>query len=420
MAVGKWFRSNLLQLPTLLVAVITLLGVNSLSSRLSTSELIASQIKNLKEARDIDRNLSILAIEHSLSSRSPVEWVHHTLLLNRLLAELHHNDQIKGLPLAEARGLSRQRLDHVVRIMKETIDDLNPACGERLSSLHDASEDQKPELNFETVEDSRTRINEVAKSPDCQRASLLGFWRGPWPGRAVNDELLTSAVSSYLAIDQPYNPNTSALGDAGGSPSLVIEDLSTNKKVRGQDNEVDLNKLSPQQKEDASAALNSAALRDRQKNSVARRNNLSSSLPHVFIHYNDRDSVGEVKAMANQIADHNHPSRTSSVESKFFVDKTLKLIKPLSQLEDCANGSYITNGSYVKYFHATDRPAAEALRKVADEMRSNGVGKNDLLPLKSADRGGLVDLSRWKLSAKVPRGQLELWLMGTGACGNQP
>ena len=48
---------------------------------------------------------------------------------------------------------------------------------------------------------------------------------------------------------------------------------------------------------------------------------------------------------------------------------------------------------------------------MANGLIAEGVGNGDLQPLQPLPDVGLVDLSRWKLSAKVPRGQLELWLM---------
>ena len=214
-------------------------------------------------------------------------------------------------------------------------------------------------------------------------------------------------MTSYLAIDQRWDPTAEQAEE--GVVSRKLETLYGEEKVRDRGDEVDLSTLTPRQKQAASALLNSAVRRDQQKNSVAERNNLSSSLPHVFIHYNHRADDGAVKEMARRIADH---SSRPSAASKFFVDKTLRFITP--RPEACANGSH------VKYFHAEDAPAAAALLEVANGLLAEGLGKGDLQPLQPLPDVGLVDLSRWKLSAKVPRGQLELWLMDRRQpCGSE-
>ncbi len=54
----------------------------------SHSALFVKQSENLKKAVDIHRNMSILAIEPILSTRSRVEMVRHELLVTRVLGEV--------------------------------------------------------------------------------------------------------------------------------------------------------------------------------------------------------------------------------------------------------------------------------------------------------------------------------------------
>ncbi len=134
-----WLRQYLPQLPTLVVALATLLGVSTLSTRMSTSEMLLAQIDNLKQEDSLPRNMSILAIEHTLASRSPVEGVHHDLLLTHVLGEVLMHDKARGDLLGENSEAGIQRRGQIQRILLASIRDLNPRCAHGFTNLGDAS-----------------------------------------------------------------------------------------------------------------------------------------------------------------------------------------------------------------------------------------------------------------------------------------
>lgn len=53
--------------------------------------------ENLKKAEDIQRNISIRAIEHNLTARSSVEMVCHEVLVTRMLCEVILYDSVNNL-----------------------------------------------------------------------------------------------------------------------------------------------------------------------------------------------------------------------------------------------------------------------------------------------------------------------------------
>jgi len=87
--------------------------------------MLAKQIDNLKHAEDIQRSVSILAIEHTLPSRSPIEGVNHEMPLSRVLDEVLLYDRAKGNLLIKKNDSGRQRLAHIHRIMLALVRGLN-------------------------------------------------------------------------------------------------------------------------------------------------------------------------------------------------------------------------------------------------------------------------------------------------------
>jgi hypothetical protein len=403
-AAGGWLRQNLLQLPTLLVGVATLLGVSTLSSRMSTSEMLLNQIENLQKDESLPRNMSILAIEHTLSSRSPLEGVHHDLLLTHVLGEVLMHDKAKGGLLGENGEAGRQRLAQIHRILLASIRDLNPRCAAGFATLADASAGPGHELDFRSSRDEvdpSERLARVIASPACRQAAALGFWTGWWPGKAAHDEVLRTSVQRLAAIT-PTAP---------AAAQLPLSSLITTSPVANQagGEAIDLEGLSEDEIRSASEIVAGAVVLDQQKRMVAEKHGKLPDLPHVFIHYDDRALEQPLQAVARQLSGRG-----------FFVDRTLRYVAP--DAKACAQRSQ------VKLFHEGDRPVAEALVAALAEalVAAANQAESDagqavpkavwaIDPANPQDPpAGIADLSTWSLASKVPRGQLELWLISQG------
>jgi hypothetical protein len=387
-----WFRQNILQLPSLLVGILTLLGVSSLSSRMSTSEMLVKQIDNLKHVEDIQRNVSILAIEHTLSSRSPIEGVKHEMLLSRVLGEVLLYDRAKGNLLIEKNDSGRQRLAHIHRIMLALVRGLNKECGEGFDRLSDAGE----HLVFQPTsnkKDPGKSLHDVIKKPECRYASALGLWNWWWPGKASHDELLRTAVQQLAEI----NTSSSARSEQPLSSRI------TNSGLQGLAGEgaIQRNELSQEDVIAASEIVATAVVRDQQKQLVSERHGKPPDQPHVFIHYDSKELEKPLTEVAQILA-----------INGYFVDLSLRYVA--SSTKACASHSQ------VKLFHDADRGTAEALVKVTNSITANpGTKASTTWPRSwvingSKEWGGITDLSGWSLSSKVPRGQLELWLIDRG------
>lgn len=401
-AAGGWLRQNLLQLPTLLVGLATLLGVSTLSSRMSTSEMLLNQIENLQEDESLPRNMSILAIEHTLSSRSPLEGVHHDLLLTHVLGEVLMHDKAKGGLLGENGEASRQRLAQIHRILLASIRDLNPRCAAGFATLADASAGPGRELDFRSSTDEvdpSERLARVIASPACRQAAALGFWTGWWPGKAAHDEVLRTSVQRLAEIT-PTAP---------AAAQLPLSSLITTSPVANQvgGEAIDLERLSEDEIRSASEIVAGAVVLDQQKRMVAEKHGKLPDLPHVFIHYDDRALEQPLRDLARRLS-----------EQGFFVDRTLRYVAP--DAKACAQRSQ------VKLFHEGDRRVAEALVSAANQAVSaadTDVPKA-VWAIDADDpqdpTTGITDLSTWSLASKVPRGQLELWLISRGCAAGTP
>lgn len=395
--VGAWLRQNLLQLPTLVVGFATLMGVSTLSSRMSTSEMLLQQIENLKKTESLSRNMSILAIEHTLSSRSPVEGVHHELLLIHVLGEVLIYDKAEGNLLGDSSDAGRQRLAHVHRILLASIRALNPRCAEGFAALADASSGEGTELSFLSSTESTDpaqKLTALIASRACRYAAALGFYTGWWPGKAPYDELLTTSVQQLAQISAISPANTQQ------PLSSRIESAASGKKGE----EINLNLLSEEQIRSASEIVASAVVSEQQKRAVAEKHGKPPDLPHIFIHYDNLDLTKSMQSLAQQLSG-----------EQLFVDRTLRYVAPSAKA--CASQSQ------VKLFHKGDQEVAEALGTAAIQAISK-VGKPLLGQVILNDKNypkdtaiGITDLSSLSLASKVPRGQLELWVISKGCSG---
>ncbi|MEO1002664.1 MAG: hypothetical protein AAFX65_06075 [Cyanobacteria bacterium J06638_7] len=394
-----WLRQYLPQLPTLVVALATLLGVSTLSTRMSTSEMLLAQIDNLKEEDSLPRNMSILAIEHTLASRSPVEGVHHDLLLTHVLGEVLMHDKARGDLLGEDSEAGIQRRGQIQRILLASIRDLNPRCAHGFTNLGDASgskHEGQAGLQFNSSSSGthgatpRQPLSEVVSSPACRHAAALGVWTGWWPGKASRDEVLRTSVQRLAEITP----------EVSGDSQLPLSSQITTSPIESRAGAasagasgIDLERLSQEQIRSASEIVAGAVALDQQKRMVSERHGKLPGLPHVFIHYDDKAVVnGPLRAVAEGL----------SQSGEYFVDRTLRHVPPTARA--CAPSSQ------VKFFHQADRELAEDLVAAANAV-------HDLPPdgWTIEARSGLIDLSNWSLAAKVPRGQLELWLISNGS-----
>ena len=383
-----WLRQYWPQLPTLVVALLTLLGVSTLNSRMGTSEMLVKQIEHLKNSDDIHRNVSILAIEHTLSSRSPVEGVHHDLLLIRVLTEILRHDKAQGLLLAGNSEASQQRIAHIHRILREKLVELNPACARRFDALADAGSS----LDFQSSDSAGSPeegLSGVITSGECRHATAFGVWPLWWPGKDTHDTVLRTSVLSLAEIpgtaaDGAQNPTSSGITEierAAGPGSLDVDDLSEDSR------------------ESASEILAAAVVSDERKKVVAQKWGKAAEAQHVFLHYDVRDDFEKVKTLAQGLS-----------QKGYFVEKTIRLVPPGERA--CAARSQ------VKYFHEEDRDEAEKLRVAANALVRPAQGDRAADPPPAGwpitEGEGLTDLSNWTLSAKVPRGQMELWWVAAG------
>lgn len=392
--VRDWLRQNLVQLPTLVVGLATLLGVSTLSTRMSTSELLLAQIDNLKEIDSLPRNMSILAIEHTLSSRSPVEGVHHELLLTHVLGEVLMHDKAKGDLLGENSEAGRQRLAQIHRILLASIRDLNPRCADRFASLADASSGHQQSLEFVSNSSKQAgdgrRLADVIASSACLNAAALG-WTGWWPGKAAHDEVLRTSVQRLAEIT-PTGTGDFQLPLSSQITTSPIESEAGAATAGDGAAGIDLERLSRDEIRAASEIVAGAVVLDQQKRMVAERHGKLPGLPHVFIHYDDLKAVNPLTALAERL----------SGSGDFFVDRTLRHV--------ASNAKACAPSSQVKFFHQADRELAENLVAAAN-TNIDAQRRTDW----SIDAStGLTDLSNWSLAAKVPRGQLELWLISDG------
>jgi hypothetical protein len=390
-----WLRQNLLQLPTLMVGLATLLGVSTLSTRMSTSELLIAQIDNLKEDDSLPRNMSILAIEHTLSSRSPVEGVHHELLLTHVLGEVLMHDKAKGDLLGENSEAGRQRLAQIHRILLASIRDLNPRCADRFATLADASSGHQQSLEFVSSSSNQAgdgrRLADVIASPACRNAAALGVWTGWWPGKAAHDEVLRTSVQRLAEIT-PTGADDFQLPLSSQITTSPIESEAGAATAGDGAAGIDLERMSQEDIRAASEIVAGAVVLDQQKRMVSERHGKLPGLPHVFIHYDDPQAVEPLKTLAKRL----------SGSGAYFVDRTLRHVPP--------NAKACAPSSQVKFFHQADRELAEDLVAAAN---------SDIEAQRRTDWSldastGLTDLSNWSLAAKVPRGQLELWLISDG------
>ncbi len=376
-----WMRQNWLQVPTLAVGLLTLLGVSTLNSRMSTSEMLVQQIENLKKSDDIHRNVSILAIEHTLSSRSPVEGVHHDLLLIRVLNEILRYDKAAGLLVGEKSEASRQRVAHIHRILREKLVELNPACARRFDALADAGS----RLEFESsdaVVSPEAGLQGLIASGECRSAAALGVLPVWWPGKATHDTVLRTSVLSLAEIQ-----GTTAAEEQKPLSSQItrLEDDA----AAGEPGSLDVTQLSGDALATATQIVTAAVVSDERKKVVAQKWGKAPEAQHVFLHYDNRSDFAAVKKLAQELS-----------QQGYFVEKTIRLVPP----EDRACAAR----SQVKYFHEEDRDEARKLLQKTNEL----VPKPKRIRL-DGERG-LTDLSNWTLSAKVPRGQLELWWIASG------
>jgi hypothetical protein len=361
---------------------------------MSTSEMLLKQIENLKNAESLSRNMSILAIEHTLSSRSPVEGVQHELLLIHVLGEVLIYDKAKGNLLGETSEAGRQRLAHIHRILSASILALNPRCGEGFAALADAGEKNLEFLSSEDSTDPAKKLADLIANPACRNAAALGFYTGWWPGKSHYDELLRTAVQQLAQI--------SAIAPASTQQPLSsrIETAASGKKGE----EIDLNRLNEDEIRSASEIVASAVVSDQQKRVVAEKYGKPPDLPHVFIHYDNLGLLEPIQQLAKELS-----------RQQFFVDRTLRYVAP--EAKACASQSQ------VKLFHKGDLDVGEALAKAArkaiyhedqpllEKVRSIEQKYSNDTALE------LTDLSAWSLASKVPRGQLELWVISQGCAG---
>lgn len=392
-----WLRQNLLQLPTLVVGVATLLGVSTLSTRMSTSQMLIAQIDNLKEDDSLPRNMSILAIEHTLSSRSPVEGVHHALLLTHVLGEVLMHDKAKGGLLGENSEASRQRLAQIHRILLASIRDLNPRCADRFATLADASSRQQRPLQFVSSSDGDQasdgrRLADVIASPHCRNAAALGVWSWWWPGKAAHDEVLRTSVQRLAEIT-PTGAGDSQLPLSSQITTSPIESKAGAATAGDGASGIDLERMRQDEIRAASEIVAGAVVLDQQKRMVSERHGKLPNLPHVFIHYDDPQALEPLKTLAERL----------SGSGAYFVDRTLRHVP--------AGARACAPSSQVKFFHQDDREAAEHL--VAAANTGSDAGRPNDWSIDAST--GLIDLSNWSLAAKVPRGQLELWLISNGS-----
>jgi hypothetical protein len=392
--VRDWLRQNLLQLPTLGVGLATLLGVSTLSTRMSTSELLIAQIDNLKEVDSLPRNMSILAIEHTLSSRSPMEGVHHELLLTHVLGEVLMHDKAKGDLLGENSEAGRQRLAQIHRILLASIRGLNPRCANGFASLADASSGHQQSLEFvsssEQAGDGR-RLADVIASPACRNAAVLGLWTGWWPGKAAHDEVLRTSVQRLAEIT-PTGTGDFQLPLSSQITTSPIESEAGAATNGDGAAGIDLERMSQDEIRVASEIVAGAVVLDQQKRMVAERHGKLPGLPHVFIHYDAPEAVEPLTAVAERL----------SGSGAYFVERTLRHVP--------SNDKACAASSQVKFFHKADRELAGNLVAAAN-TNIDAQRRTDW----SIDAStGLTDLSKWSLAAKVPRGRLELWLISEG------
>jgi hypothetical protein len=309
-------------------------------------------------------------------SRGPLGWLRH--------------DKAQGLLLVENSEASRQRLAHIHRILREKLVELNPGCAGRFDDLADAG----GTLDFQSSDTETAAdagIRGVITSGDCRSAAALGFWRLWWPGKALHDTVLRTSVLSLAEIQgtgaavgqQPLSSQITAIegGEAEGTPGSL-----------------DVDRLSEDTIESASQIVTAAVVSDERKKVVAERWGKAPEAEHVFLHYDDRQRFDEVKTLAQKLS-----------EEGYFVEKTIRHVSSADRA--CAVRSQ------VKYFHEEDRQSAGKLREAANVLvtRKNANGDPVMPPgWPIGAEEGLTDLSDWTLSAKVPRGQLELWWIAAG------
>ncbi len=235
----------------------------------------------------------------------------------------------------------------------------------------------------------RQPLSEVVASPACRHAAALGVWTGWWPGKASRAEVLRTSVQRLAEIT-PTISGESQLPLSSQITTSAIERRAGAASAGASG--IDLERLSQEQIRSASEIVAGAVALDQQKRMVSERHGKLPGLPHVFIHYDDPEAVKPLQTLAERL----------SGSGAYFVDRTLRHVPPTARA--CAPSSQ------VKFFHQADRELATQLLIAANS--GSGNGRPDTWTID--DKAGLIDLSNWSLAAKVPRGQLELWLISDG------
>jgi hypothetical protein len=339
--------------------------------------------------------------------------VQHELLLIHVLGEVLIYDKAGGIMLGETSESGRLRWAHIHRILLASIRALNPSCGDGFAALADADPNSSGNLEFLSSKDTKNtakspsdptkRLADLIASPACRNAAALGVYTGWWPGKAPYDELLHTAVQQLAEISEISPANT----QQPLSSLIQSESSGVNKKA------IDLDQLSEEQIRSASEVVASLVVSDQQKRAVAEQHGKPLDLPHVFIHYDNNVHLGQIQNLAKQLSEH-----------QYFVDRTLRYVSPTAK--SCASRSQ------VKLFHKGDLDIGSALEQDArialfqsyqsflQSVRGidRKYSKNSPLKVTGLSALKITDLSAWSLASKVPRGQLELWVISKEGCTN--
>ncbi len=136
----------------------------------------------------------------------------------------------------------------------------------------------------------------------------------------------------------------------------------------------------------ASEIVATSVVRDQQKQRVSERHGKPPDQPHVFIHYDSKELEKPLTEVAQILA-----------INGYFVDLSLRYVA--SSTKACPSHSQVKVTNSI-----TANPGTKA----------GTTWPRSWVIIGSKEWGGITDLSGWSLSSKVPRGQLELWLIDRG------
>ncbi len=371
-----------------MVALATLLGVSTLSTRMSTSEMLLAQIDNLKQEDSLPRNMSILAIEHTLASRSPVEGVRHDLLLTHVLGEVLMHDKARGDLLGEDSEAGIQRRGQIQRILLASIRDLNPRCAHGFTNLGDASgSEQAGQDGLQFNSSSSSPRGQPPPAPERGRREPRLPSRGGPGGvdRLVAWEGLPRRGAAHVGA-APGRDHPHHLGRIPAAP--LQPDHHQPDRAPGRSGE----RGGPRHRSGApQPGADPLGFGDRgrcrgarpaEAHGVGTARQAAGPAPCVHPLRRPATAGGEAAADAG---------RTAQRLGAYFVDRALRHVPPTARA--CAPSSQ------VKFFHQADRELATQLLIAATSGAGRGAGTWTI-----DDEAGLIDLSSWSLAAKVPRG----------------